>query len=727
MVRKPSWMQLALIILIAGCGAEAPTQPKGGEPGPAASLVLTVEVPGATVPGESVDILVRAFDAGGTEVPVPEGLKVQLSAVVPYFPGYGPATVENSDAGPALRLHWPGSLKLTATAGGLTSPGFPLEFEPAVPIIAGFDGSSSVRAVPGATVTLSGYRLDLLAGGPRVGATTVEIVERTPKMLRFVVPEPPTPVVSACSAAAQVALDVGTVLVLDQSPRLLYGDGTPVDLVAGGYAFLGASTNQCLLFPETSASSAYTLFYVDGRPVRESETTFESPRWQDVPLTLNIGQAGATAGATLRSASARFPEDPSHMVRLAHVADGAATSPIDILSFDRPLVQGEAVTLSLDGYQTIENGHVLKIYAGPQGSIALVGLDADGAESAVGRNFQWDADYQAIARVGLPIIARAYSDAFPRNLRMQQLVFVVRNTTENPRGLAMFVSANRPEDRPTGFVLLEHQNLDLMNGGDRPWGAVIVAHETAHAAQVAYEHELCAANAAACEWAGDTWAVEGGANFVAHEVTRALEGFSFDVNIHPASRALGATLILRGYTSNTYSFAGGYFGSEWLMRDLLQRLIARGRDYDTALGLIARGTYEPWYGWMRHNYFDDEKMIIVFDKKQPVPGLVARMRALFGEQWDPVQALLLGGVSQAVDDRTGNPELQNVTQGRTWEFLYNGPFAELDLAADPPMAREIATRGWSYGWAEISVPASGGLLTLGADAPDIHWVVVRTK
>jgi len=114
---------------------------------------------------------------------------------------------------------------------------------------------------------------------------------------------------------------------------------------------------------------------------------------------------------------------------------------------------------------------------------------------------------------------------------------VVRNTTEFPRGVAIFSSANRPEDRPTGFVLLEHQNLDLMNGGGTPWGAVIVAHETAHAAQVAYKHELCAVNEEACNWWGDTWAVEGGANFVAHEVTRTLYGLAFDENIRLDRRA----------------------------------------------------------------------------------------------------------------------------------------------------------------------------------------------
>lgn len=724
MRQKTRCIYLVFIALLSGCGTDDLTQPNGGGPSPAASLALTVEVPDGTSPGDAVDILVQAFDADGTEVAVPAGLSVQISADVPYFTGYATGTVEDAAAGPALRLLWPGSLELTATTGGLTSPVFPLEFAPVVPIVRGFDGASLVRVDPGATVALSGYRLDLLADGPLVGETPVEIVERTPETLRFLVPEAPTPVENACSVEALVALDVGAALVLDEAPRLLYGDGAPVDLEAGGYAFLGASP-ECLLFPATSASSAYTLFYVDGRPVREAETTYEyeNHRWQNEPLTVHIGPPGATAASTTSDGAGWVSEEPSHVVRLASAAETGSNY---LLSIDRPLVQGEAVTLSVDGGYTIEDGHVLKIYPGTQGSIALVGLDADGAAGAVGRSFQWDADYQAIASGGLPIIARAYSDDFPRNLLMQQLVVVVRNTPDIPRGVALFTSANRPEDRPTGFILLEHQNLDLMNGGGRSWGAVIVAHETAHAAQVAYEHELCATNEEACEWAGDRWAVEGGANFVAHEVTRTLNGFRFDVNIRPASRALDGTLLLRGWGPGTYEFAAGYFGSEWLMRDLLQRLIDRGYDYDTALGLVARGAYEPWYGWMRYGYFDDVEMEVAFGKKQPVPGLVPAMRALFGQEWDPIEALLLGGVSQAVDDRTTNPELQNVTQGDAWE-LYSGPFAELDLGAAEPVAYEVASRGWTYGWAEVSVPAAGGVVNIGASAEDIHWVVVRTK
>lgn len=256
-----------------------------------------------------------------------------------------------------------------------------------------------------------------------------------------------------------------------------------------------------------------------------------------------------------------------------------------------------------------------------------------------------------------------------------------------------------------------------------------MTHEAAHVAQISYDLDLCKANPdEACGWPPPTWGTEGGADFLAHEVTRRSQSFPFDGNTVPPFLPLLETgaVVSPASAPGTYWFPSGYQGSEWFMRDLLQRAVALGRTYDEALPAVARATYLPWYGWVRNRFFDRERLVVVEGPpRHVVAGLVPAVRDVLGESWDPVEGLLLAGITQAVDDRTDNPELQNVTLGNAHELWFPGPFAEIELGTGE--ARAIGTFGWTFGWAEIDDRVGDGILSFGASEPGIHWIIARTR
>jgi len=722
-------------------------------PPPKISLLkLTMPATATGRLGSVVPVNVMAEDQYGAAFDLPADTRIEVVSTSPFFPGSEVvrATGQAPDLG--LELVWPGRATIRAAALTIRSAPIGIEVAPAEPVVGQLAPS---RVAPGDTGTLSGYRLDLLdPAALQADGRQLDVVSQDAATLRFRVPDLGVSAIG-CDPASSIPLTLDGVRVFGKTPVLRYGTGQPVELAVGEYVMLGTAGSGCLEFPDDiGTESKYTLVFMDGRPIRESETGPEgaSTNWTFAYLRLMVTDRTVDA-PSVTTIDARTPRpavggeianvlQPRDTImappRLsaainAAVAGGRADvtadlPPTDYLGyFARPLELGETVSVDADSAFTYEAARVLKRY-GASGEVVLLGLEAEGATAdRVGTSFRVDAAMQALAEQ-LPFLSRALSDNFPDHYQTGQVIFLIRAYRGGFPGVAIASTGERPGGTPYGYILFQMtQTADWATGGPE-YNLYALAHETAHLAQISRDQDLCDLDPeTSCPFWGTagTWAVEGGADFLANESVRRAAGLSFQGNTFPAARIhAGAGGAWRVAGPPAYPFGRGYGYAEWFMRDLLQRVVSTGMNYDDAVALVGRATYEPWYGWVSFLYWDPvERMVRTSPPHQPVPGLVARIRQALGPTWDPIPAFLVGAASQAVDDLTSNPELQNVTHGLAWE-LFDGPFAEITLGTGQSV--DHTTNAWSFGWAHITAPTGGGELSFGSPAPDIYWMLIRT-
>ena len=177
---------------------------------------------------------------------------------------------------------------------------------------------------------------------------------------------------------------------------------------------------------------------------------------------------------------------------------------------------------------------------------------------------------------------------------------------------------------------------------DMAW---LLAHEYAHVWANRWYYE---SRPAGGSWIGGaTWAHEGIADLLAFEVLRREAAMPFDANAGDALFEPG-TVAHRwsGEFSPSGDFLSGYTESSGFLRDVVQRLVRKGMPIDDAFRTVARHAVEGWFG------FDPDG--------QQRTGLAAALRAAVGGPWEPADAMRLWMLTQAADDLTPNPELQNV-------------------------------------------------------------------
>lgn len=724
--------------MVMGCGDPGPSQPKvDGDPPPEPVLThLELTLPDVVEEplGSRVMATVAAFDQDGRRMETPAETRLEVLDSDPYFAGSTVARPDGRSVEFALRLVWPGSVAVRAAAGSVRSTAVTMEVSPAEAVVGEL---VERRVVAGGEASLTGYRMDLLdASALRAGGAALEVLSRDASTLTFRVPDLSVPT-EGCDPASWVAVDLPDVAVYGPAPTLRYGLGRVVELLPGEWAMLGAAPSGCLSFVDGEAAE-YTLTFVDVRPIREAETAPEGSTQDWLfgrPFTIDVADrsvsAGGAAEPTGRAVKALEPEELSTLeddvVRPSAPPDGAPP-PDDYLPFmDRPLVLGERVSVDSEPFGTYEAARVLGLY-GTSDEVVLLGLESEGARAALaGTSFNMDDALNDLVR-GLPVLARAFSEEFPDNYMTRQVIVLVRANRGGAPGVAIASGGGSVFSRPSGYVLLQgYESVDWEAGGPDD-GVYGLMHEAAHLAQVARDHDLCQGDPEnACPWGtAGTWSVEGGADFTAHEAIRRLRGYGFAAN-EPGPLVLGSWHGA-GYDvfeTPTYSFGRGYGYAEWFMRHLMQSVVRAGSSVDDALATVARATYEPWYGWVSNKYFDPEdREVKEGPPTRPVPGLVSRMREALGPDWDPVEAMLLGAAIQAVDDRNPNPLLQDVTLGHADE-LYWGPFASFRLGSGAAVS--VLTVPWTWGWADLEVPAGGGDFAYDVSVEGLEWIVVRRR
>jgi hypothetical protein len=238
----------------------------------------------------------------------------------------------------------------------------------------------------------------------------------------------------------------------------------------------------------------------------------------------------------------------------------------------------------------------------------------------------------------------------------------------------------------------------------------VLAHEMAHAWQVRHlrgPHAHGAPGSAA-------WSIEGGADFLAMDLLRRYLSVGLTANWawqdHLDPREAAAIYALEPVDARG-RLPWGYYDAASLLRDLQVRLIGAGLSPDAAMAEVAQGAVEGWYG-------DD-------GAGGACSGLVERIRAHLGAAWNPAEAVLTWTLTQAADDRTGNPALNN------------------------PVYRKVGDRGAAYGWkpsAEVQAGGAGsssfgqvsggsffaqvsgaGTVSAISNMPGVRWMIARTN
>src|SRR3954447_7950387 len=217
---------------------------------------------------------------------------------------------------------------------------------------------------------------------------------------------------------------------------------------------------------------------------------------------------------------------------------------------------------------------------------------------------------------------------------------------------------------------------------------------------------------------GPAWALEGTADLVAMEVVRRSLGIGASANWGWQSRLRvpndGVTYALqpadtRGRVSR------GYYDAASFLQDVQLRMVRRGTSADEALSQVARGAVEGWYG--------------VDGAGVRRTGLAERARAVLGAGWEPADAVLLWTLTQAADDQSDAPELNNAAYAAVSDndnaYAWKGAVDEVQ--AGRSFAYQVTRAAGSSFYVRVRDDGPGGILSLSANVGGTRWMVARIR
>ncbi|HEV7589098.1 MAG TPA: hypothetical protein VGO40_13370 [Longimicrobium sp.] len=245
----------------------------------------------------------------------------------------------------------------------------------------------------------------------------------------------------------------------------------------------------------------------------------------------------------------------------------------------------------------------------------------------------------------------------------------------------------------------------------------VLAHELTHAWQMRYAYASQAAGPRSVSF-GPAWAVEGTADLVAMEVVRRSLGIGVGTNWGWQSRLKapndGVTYALqpadtRGRVSR------GYYDAASFLQDVQLRMVRRGTSADEALAQVARGAVEGWYG--------------VDGAGVRRTGLAERARAVLGAGWEPADAVLLWTLTQAADDQSDAPELNNTAYASVSDdgSDYAWKPAVGEVQAGRSFAYQVTRAAGSSFYVRVRDDGPGGTVSLSANVAATRWMIARIR
>lgn len=665
-------------------------------PGPPAAVSLSADREAVGL-GEVVEVEVRAEDRYGNPTTGEPALLVEEVRWLHDHP-----VLEPSPTGPhRFQASAPGRARLHAALQEIESDTLHLEVTPPHPTVLGLLAPEVVT--PSDTVVLRGFRMDELVDEEvTIDGDVGEVLDADSASLRVLLPAPDA---ENCRGAAMATVHPGQAPV-HGALELRRARPDEFDMAPGEIRFLSPAHHECLrLSPHPGA--AYSLAVVDTRAIErarlEAEPRFGYPDLRmDDPADFHsiwvedrtpVGPPAVSSGSTIIPP----PVPIDSLLGDVHVLTSPAPQETDgFRDQDEPWQVGDGTTVvvysSQDRTYTDTPATIVRVYGGRY-AVAL--LDRDLGVEDAGWLGVMDAAMTDFLATGEPLFEATLREGRPTTAASGQLLMVIG------AGVGSFAF----NEDTSNWVQVG------IPGHGRSVSRFVVYHEIAHAWQFRYMQ----ARVGGSPWEFTNWAMEGGANFLAREAQREIAGQSFLGNL-PISQAFGGFgLSLSTFPQDNrdsgaiWDFNRGYGGSEWLMRDVMFRLISQGgMSLAGALREVAQGSLDGWFGGSSPQGY----------------GLEQRVTERLGGPWEPANAILLALASIAVDDLVDSELLQAPYAHRVAD--HHRPAGQLHAGQGRVVSR-LAGDATASGFFRIGGEERGGSYRMGADVDGLEWLLVRER
>lgn len=411
--------------------------------------------------------------------------------------------------------------------------------------------------------------------------------------------------------------------------------GERVTLAPGETKLLSPADRPCLELP----AGRYALAYLDARSIeaaRDGDGYAQFPPFRVALGTPAIAtDAGAPSAAPRHQATATLPHLHVETRMSDEFCDGR--SPEDVYCAPEPWQVDDRFVLRQDGV-TRPNGDPAVRVVDVRDRLVLA-VD----ESLLDRFEPTRGLYRALlgeaAEAVVPFLRAVIADAHPATAN-GQLLIVLRDFPGGPgtpSGQALSVVSGAGARTYITLDLQPHI-VSLRS---------VLVHELAHAWQ---SLRLGAARRAGHQGTAQTWAIEGGAEFVKLEYFRREAGVEYDDNLDvatppPSTEPLARYVGVLRSANGTFELGYGHIAGPF--RYLAARLPL---DEDSVVAELVNGSLGGWFG----------------EGGTPV-GLIERLRTLLDPELTPERLLLTYTLATAMDERTSEPALQDLGVRRAWK------------------------------------------------------------
>lgn len=496
----------------------------------------------------------------------------------------------------------------------------------------------------------------------------------------------------ACGAAAPAAPEPGC---------------TPVaigDLRPGEYASLSAAEAACFQLSGRRGAE-YVLAAFDARAVDAARHGPEPALHDAVAYVVDDGSSQA------RPAAAQSRHDAAVHGHVRH-ARGTAAADAEPSPFARrtPWREGERFPVHrIAG--TLATARVLRTFDGF--AFAVIEDEASGRTDKLIAETHGAMEF--LLRDGLASMVRAYGAERPVTSEGagQLLVLFGSWNPDNGAGATWTHPAGGGTAHSYVWINLDVRPdvNDRFRWYDFPTNRLkVLAHELAHAWQARHLAETGGGS-------GPAWGAEGAADLLAMDAVRRFLEIGFASNWAWSGR-LSAPNRLVAYALEPADTRGrvarGYFDAANLLRDLQARLIRQGMSEADALALVARGAVEGWHGR---------------EAGAARPGLAGRVRPVLGAGWEPDAAVLLWTLTQALDDATSNPELNDpgYRDAAAAGSPHAWPAAASTVTLGRAFSRSFQSPAGASAFVRIVDGGEGGVVSARASHDGARWMIARGR
>ncbi|MFL5540045.1 MAG: hypothetical protein ACJ8J0_13725 [Longimicrobiaceae bacterium] len=486
-----------------------------------------------------------------------------------------------------------------------------------------------------------------------------------------------------------------------------------VDLQPGQTASLTGAQAACFrLAPH--AGARYALAGFDARAIDGARGGPEP--WVADQATYVVGDGSSLAPVAAPNADRQAAAAPAADL---HARADAAPDPLSPFSRATPWAQGERFPIRRVDTGEQVTARVVRVMG--RYAFALVEADAEGHTDRFIDDTEKAMEF--MLSQGEAVLDGVWGTGRPVTSAGSGQVLIVYSAWNVEQGAGSASTYAAPDGSGVGtFIWL---NLNVRPGVRDSYALMdvpsfrlkVLAHELTHAWQMRYAYQTQPAGPRTVSF-GPAWAMEGTADLVSMDVVRRSLGVGLNSNWSWQHRfdAPNAAVTFALQPADTRGrLSRGYYDAASFLQDVQLRMTRRGMPADDALAQVARGAVEGWYG------IDAAGV-----RRQ---GLADRVRAVLGGAWEPADAVLLWTLTQAADDQTDAPELNNPVYDHATDADNPNAWkpAPDEVQAGRSFAYQVTRGAGTSFFVRLKDGGQGGTVSLSADVAGTRWMVARLR